>query len=438
MDLLIVLLLVVLNGLLAASELAIVSVRPSRLQARAQEGDKRARAALALAAEPDRFLSTVQIGITLIGILAGAFGGAALSGTVAGWLRTFGPIARWADPISVVLVVGLITYLSLVIGELAPKRIALMHPEAIALRAARPMTVLSRVAAPIVSVLARTSDVVLRLLGARGSDDPPVTEEEVEMLLQEGARHGIFAESERALAQGVLDLGDRNAGELMTPRHRMVVLDVTLPDAENRRRIAGSPFSAYPVCDGSPDRVIGVVTLRDLWRQAETGAPLDLRAAMTPPLFVPERSPVLRVLEQFRASGNHRAVVVDEYGGIEGLLTMEDLLQAIAGDLDGEPGQAQWLGPGQARGQDAAAIRQADGSWSLDGALPAHEARDLLGIDTLPGEDAGEFETLAGFLLATLGRIPDVGDHVDWDGWRFTVADRQGNRIARVTATRAG
>ncbi|MFM9107771.1 MAG: hemolysin family protein [Chloroflexota bacterium] len=427
MDLAIVLLLVILNGLLAASELAIVSARPARLRALADEGDRRAQAALDLAREPERFLSTVQIGITLIGILAGAFGGAALSGTVAGWLRAGGLGDRWADPLSVVRVVGLITYLSLVIGELAPKRLALLAPEAIALRAARPMTVLARFSAPAVTVLARSSDLVLRLLGARGSDDPPVTEEEVELLLQEGARHGVFAEAERALAQGVLDLGDRNAGELMTPRLRVTVLDLTLPEEENRRRIAQSPYSAYPVCEGSLDRVAGMVTLRALWEQAAAGGPLDLRSAMTPPLFVPERAPVLRVLEQFRATGNHRALVVDEYGGVEGILTMEDLLGAIAGDLD------------LARdGQGANAIRRADGSWSLDGALPAHEARELLAIETLPGEDDGEFETLAGFLLARLGRIPDPGDHVDWDGWRFTVAERQGNRVARVTAAREG
>jgi putative hemolysin len=419
MELVIVLLLVIINGLLAASELAVVSARPGRLQPRAEQGDRGARAALELAAEPDRFLSTVQIGITLIGILAGAFGGAALSGPTADLLRRIEPIGRWADAASVILVVGLITYLSLVIGELVPKRLALLNPEAIAVRVARPMQVLSRVAAPVVSVLAVSSDVVLRLLGARKSDAPPITEEEVELLLQEGARHGIFAESERVLAQGVFDLGDRNAGELMTPRHRVVALDLQAADEENRRRIAGSPYSAYPVCDGSLDKVVGLVTVRALWEQALTGRPLDLAAVMTPPLFVPERAPVLRVLEQFRATGNHRALVVDEYGGIEGMLTMEDLLGAIAGDLDT---------------QDSSAIPWPDGAWSLDGALQAHDLRELLGIGELPGEESGEFETLAGFLLAQLGRIPDAGDSLEWDGWRFTVTERQGHRVARVTA----
>jgi putative hemolysin len=422
MDLLIVFLLVVVNGLLAASELAVVSSRKARLQPRAEAGDPGARAALALAEDPNRFLSTVQIGITLVSILAGAFGGAALTQPVADLLRQAPVVAPYATGIAAVVVVGFITYLSLLIGELVPKRLALQNPEGIASKVARPMTVIATITAPLVALLAVSSDLVLRLLGARKSDEPPVTEEEVELLLQEGTRHGVFAEAERVVVQGVFDLGDRNAGELMIPRRRMVALDLAQPDAENRRRIVEAPHTTFPVIDGSPDKVAGVVSVKDLWGRDRDGA-LDLGGALKPPLFVPESAPVLRVLEQFRRTGLHFALVVDEYGGVEGLLTMQDVLDAIAGDLDAPDGA------------DAdRAVRRPDGSWLLDGALPAHEVRDLLDIAELPGEEEGEFETLGGFLMAELGRVPSVGEVAAAAGWRFEVADMDGNRVDRVLA----
>lgn len=424
MDLLIVVVLVLINGVLAASELSIVSIRKARLQPRADEGDAGARTALALAAEPDRFLSTVQIGITLIGIVAGAFGGAALTEPVADWLQRVPPLAPYAGAVAGLLVVGLITYLSLLIGELVPKRLALQNPEAIAVRVARPLAILARVAAPIVAFLAFTSDLVLRLIGARASTEPPVTEEEVELLLQEGTRHGVFAEAERVVVQGVFDLGDRNTGELMTPRRKMVVLDLAQPDAENRRRIAEAPHTTFPVVDGSSDNVVGLVSVKALWGRNDPDAPLDLAGAMMAPMFVPESAPVLRVLEQFRRAGTHLALVVDEYGGVEGLLTMQDVLDAIAGDLDA-PDEAN----------DGRAVRRADGSWLLDGSLPAHEVRELLEIDELPGEEDGEFETLGGFIMTTLGHVPAVGEMAETSGWRFEVADMDGNRVDRVLAS---
>ncbi len=423
MELLIVFVLVIINGALAASELAIVSARKARLQPRADEGDAGARAALALASEPDRFLSTVQIGITLIGIVTGAFGGAALTEPVAGWLRRVPLLAPYAGVAAGLLVVGLITYMSLLIGELVPKRLALQNPEKIAILVSRPMAMLARVAAPIVAFLAFTSDLVLRLIGARASNEPPVTEEEVELLLQEGARHGVFAEAERVVVQGVFDLGDRNTGELMTPRRKMVALDLAQPDDENRRRIADAPHTTFPVIDGSPDNVVGLVSVKSLWGRDRPGSPLDLAGAMVAPMFVPESAPVLRVLEQFRRAGTHLALVVDEYGGVEGLLTMQDVLDAIAGDLDA-PDEAQ----------DGRAVRRADGSWLLDGSLPAHEVRELLEIDELPGEEDGEFETLGGFIMTALGHVPAVGEIAAAGGWRFEVADMDGNRVDRVLA----
>ncbi|MBA3416621.1 MAG: HlyC/CorC family transporter [Chloroflexia bacterium] len=423
MELVVVLLLVLINGVLAASELAVVSSRRARLQPRADAGDAGAKAALALTEAPDRFLATVQIGITLVGILAGAFGGAALTTQLAAVIRRLEPLAPYANALAAVAVVGLITYLSLVVGELVPKRLALLNPEGVASLIARPMTLLAKVGAPAVWLLTVSSNLVLRLIGGRPGDESPVTEEDVEHLLQEGTRHGVFAESERAMVQGVFDLGDRNAGELMTPRRRMVALDLQSSDAENRARVAETSFAIFPVVDGSPDRVVGLVTVRSLWGRNRDDTPLDLASAMEPPLFVPESAPVLRVLEQFRRTRTHLAVVVDEYGGVEGLLTMEDVLAAIAGDLDA-------AGGGDAEG----AVRRADGSWLLDGALPAHEVREVLGIAVLPGEEEGEFETLGGFVMAQLGHIPVEGEATATGGWRFEVVDMDGHRVDKVLA----
>jgi len=420
-SLLILLVLIAINGVLAASELSVVSARPARLQARADQGSRGAGVALDLAAAPDRFLSTVQIGITLVGILAGAFGGAALSEPIAGALSALPVIGSSGRAIAVVIVVSLITYLSLVLGELVPKRLALNALEGIAIRVARPMRALSRAAAPAVTLLAVSSDAVLRLIGARPSSEPAVTEAEVEHLLRQGAKAGIFAEAEREMVSGVFRLGDRRGGELMTPRRRIVALDVTASDAENRQRMATASHSYFPVCDGSIDQILGVVSVKELWRRTLVGEATDPRAAMTEPLFVPESALVLPVMESFQETGVHVAIVIDEYGGIEGLLTLNDVLEALVGDLEPEGAR-----------HDARAVRRDDGSWLLDGELPAHEARLLLEISSLPGEDEGDFETLGGFIMARLGRIPATGDAVRSAGYRFEVVDMDGNRVDKV------
>ena len=420
LDVLLLVLLVLVNGVLAASELAVVSSRKVRLRRRADGGSAGARAALALAEAPDRFLSTVQIGITLVGILAGAFGGAALTEPLAETLAGVPGVGRYAGAIAGLVVVALITYLSLLVGELVPKRLALRNPEGIASRIARPMQALSRATGPVVSLLAVSSDLLLRLLRARPSTEPSVTEEEVEHLLREGTRAGVFAESERAMLQGVFDLGDRRAGELMTPRHRVVFLDLAKPTVENRRRMASAAHNVFPVCDGSLDRVLGIVSVKNLWRRALDGASTDPREAMTEPLFVPEAAPVPDVMARFRETGVHLALVVDEYGGVEGLLTLNDVFGAVVGDLD--PASAP-------------PARRADGSWLLDGGLPAHEVRALLAIDALPGEEEGGYETLGGFVMARLGRIPATGDATDWAGHRFEVVAMDGNRVDKVLAS---
>lgn len=414
------LLLIVLNGVFAMSEMAIASSRKTRLQQWAADGSAGATAALKLADQPNQFLATVQIGITLIGIVTGFFGGSALSAPVALQLSRIPALAPYSEIISIVLVVGLVTYLSLVVGELVPKRLALQSPERLAALVAPPMTVLSRIASPIVQLLGATSDVILRVLGVRHAEDSPVTEEEIAILLQEGTAAGVFTPGEHELLEGVFDLGDRDVQDLMTPRYRLVALDLNAPLDENLRKMADSPHHLFPVYEGELDNLVGMVPVKTLWAASLSGESIDLRALAEPALIVPESMPALDAVKRFRRRPNTAAMVVDEYGGVQGLLSLHDLVEAITGDLGETP-----------EGTDEA-VQRADGSWLLDGALPAHQVRSLLQAGPLPGEESGDFETLGGFLMASLGRIPDVGDTFDWDDRRFEVVDMDGRRIDRV------
>jgi putative hemolysin len=422
----ILLLLILLNGLFAMSELAIASSRKPRLQQWADEGNADAAAALKLAEHPNRLLATTQIGITLIGIITGFFGGITLSAPVAWNLARIPAIARYSEQIAVVLVVGLVTYLSLLVGELVPKRLALQNPERVASMVAQPMTTLSRVAAPIVQFLGASSELILRLLGVRHAADPPITEEEIEILLQEGAAAGVFAPSEHEMVEGIFDLGDREARELMTPRYRLVALDVDDPLAVNYEKMAASPHQVFPVYEGDLDRLIGMVPVKKLWAASLAGEPIDLRALAEPALIVPESMPALEVLERFRDRSGNAAMVVDEYGGTQGLVSLHDLMEAITGDL------------AVTQESSGEVVRLDEGCWSLDGALPVHEVRDILALDNpLPGEEHGEFETLGGFLMARLERIPTIGDVTEWDGYRFEVVDMDGRRVDRVLVCHA-
>jgi putative hemolysin len=414
------------NGLLAMSELAVVSSKESRLQQRADDGSEGAKVALELAAEPDRFLSTVQIGITLIGVGTGAIGGAALSEPVGNMLaRIPGLGEATATTIAAAVVVIGITYLSLVIGELVPKRLALKQAETMAILMSRPLKRMSAITAPIVTVLAWSSDLVLRLIGQHGVGEPSVSEDEVHHLLREGREAGVFEHAETQMVAGIFDIGDRTAGELMTPRHRVVFLDVEDSDEHNRALMQQESHSHYPVCEGSSDNVIGVVSTRSLWDQALRGQKFDLRAAMSEPHFVPEIAPVLTVIEQMRTSGTRDALVVDEYGGVAGLITLDDVLSDVVGELDEDTNTGI-----------KGSFRRDDGSWLLDGNFPAHEARELLDISELPGEEDGHFETVGGFVMDQLGRIPEAGDHVDVEGYRIEVVDMDGNRIDKLLVWR--
>lgn len=418
---LLLLFLLVLNGVLSMSELAVVSARTSRLQQRAANNVRGAQAALDLAGNPSRFLSTVQIGITLIGIVTGAFGGATLSGPLSSILDRIPGLSSYSDQISVLVVVVFITYLSLVIGELVPKRLALQQAEGVACLVAPAMTTLSRFASPVVSLLAVSGDFAIRLLGIKASNEPAVTEEEVALLLQQGAEAGVFHESERKMVAGVFDIGDRSANELMTPRHAIDFLDLRQPDEVNRQVMAERPHSFYPVCEGSTDNVVGVVATRELWRRQVNGEPTDLRAAMEPALFVPEIASVLPIIDQMRHQRSSIAIVIDEYGGVEGLLTLNDVLSDVVGEID-DPHRTNIKG----------GVRRDDGSWLLDGVFPVHELRELFDIDEVPGENEGRFETLGGLVMDQLGSIPSPADTFTWSTFRFEVLDMDGIRIDKV------
>ncbi|MCA9861581.1 MAG: HlyC/CorC family transporter, partial [Thermomicrobiales bacterium] len=413
-------LLIVLNGVFAMSELAIASARRTRLQQWAADGNAGAAAALKLADEPNQFLATFQIGITLIGIVTGFFGGSALSAPVALQLSRVPALAPYSEAIAVLLVVGLVTYLSLVVGELVPKRLALQSPERLAAIVAPPMTVLSRVASPIVRLLGVSSEAILRVLGVRQAEDVPVTEEEIAILLQEGTAAGVFTPGEHELLEGVFDLGDRDVRDLMTPRYRVVALDLNAPMDENLHKMAGSPHHLFPVYEGDLDKLVGLVPVKKLWAASLSGEEIDLRGLAEPALILPESMPALDAVKRFQGRPNTAAMVVDEYGGVQGLLSLHDLVEAITGEL------------GETPRNTGEAVQRADGSWLLDGALSVHEVRDLLQSGPLPGEESGDFETLGGFLMASLGRIPDVGDTVEWDSRIFEVVDMDGRRIDRV------
>ncbi|BAC88322.1 hemolysin family protein [Gloeobacter violaceus] len=424
-EILIVLVLVVANGVFAMSEMAVVSSRKARLQQMAGEGNTGARVAVELADAPNRFLSTVQIGITLIGIFAGAYGGATIAGTLAPQLARVSWLAAYSEALAFVLVVGTITYLSLVLGELLPKRLALSNPERIAARIAVPMSVLSRVAAPLVKLLSLSTDLALKALGVKPSAALAVTEEEIRLLIEQGTETGAIAHSEQDLLERVFSFGDRQVAALMTPRPDIVWLDLKDSEAENRRKLAAFHHSQFPVCLGELDKFLGVVRVKDLFERLLAARPLTLEEALLQPLVVPETAPALVVLEQFKKSGIHMALVVDEFGGVQGLVTLTDILEALVGDLpvDGTTDEAQ-------------AVRREDGSWLVDGSLSLDELEHL--VEPLPELPRVGYRTVGGLVMAQLGRIPKATDHFNLGPCRFEVVDMDGNRVDRVLITTLG
>ena len=422
LELALILLLLVANGVFAMSEMALVSARRARLRQRADAGDAGARAALELADAPDTFLSTTQIGITLVGILAGAFGGATISEQLAARISRVHALAPYSEGLALIAVVLSITYLSLIVGELAPKRLALNDPERIASMVARPMRALSRVTRPAVRLLSFSTAAVLGAFRLKAAEDPPVTEEEIRVLIHQGAEAGVFEQSEREIVESVLRLDDRRVTALMTPRMEIDWLDLTASPSEALRGLGAGAHSRYPVARGNLDDVQGVVHAKDLLGRCLAGEPPDLRSLLRPPLFVPESQTALQLLEQLRNARTHVALVVNEFGSVQGLVTMHDVLEAIVGDLP-------------AVGAEPYAVEREDGSWLLDGALLVDEFREIFDTGPLPGEERGGYETLAGFVLTRLGRVPRTAESFEWGGLRFEIVDMDGRRVDKVLVT---
>ena len=419
----IVLLLILVNGVFAMAEIALVSARKARLVPLAETGNPGAQAALELKADPSRLLSTVQIGVTLIAVLSGTFGQATLGERLEHELGAFsGPIAKYAHVVSMAVVVIGISYFSLILGELVPKRIALLHPERIAAALARVMRALSRVGAPIEWFLSASTDLVLRLLPVRSQGAAPVTDEEISFMLREGAATGHIPQAETAIVEMALRLGDRRASAVMTPRTQIQWLDLDDSEDENRRKIRESAYSRFPLVKGGSHQVMGIVQAKDLLAACLARQPLDLRAAARPPLYVPNTVTVLRVLEVFKTSGEPMALIVDEYGDLEGLVTPSDILETLVGDIAGSPETDQRI------------VRRDDQSLLIDGMVGLDELKQVLGISRLPSEDP-DFHTLGGYLMARLNRVPMEADRITAGDWRFEVVKMDGRRVDRVLVT---
>jgi putative hemolysin len=422
MDLAILFALIVLNGVFAMSEIALVAARKARLQPLAEQGDPGAVAALRLHQEPTDFLSTVQIGITSISILNGIVGEAALAPILLDWLRERGVEGRAVGYASTALVVVLITYFSIVLGELVPKRLGQLDPEAVARRVAGTRGGVSHTGRPLLKLLAGSTRIVLRALGVGEAQARPVTEEEINALLAEGSDAGVIEEEEHDIVRNVFRLDDRQLGSLMVPRRDVVSLDMRLPWEENVKRIEQTGHTRYPVVRGGLREIVGVITARGLLKRALRGQAPDWETDLQPPVYVPESLTGMELLQNFRASGVQLAFVVDEYGEVLGIVTLRDVFEAITGEFRTPGGEAdQW------------AHRRDDGSWLLDGLIPIPELKDRLELKELPEEE--RYHTLSGMLMMLLGRLPQTGDKTEWDRWRFEIVDMDGKRIDKVLAS---
>jgi putative hemolysin len=425
MDVTLLAFLIVLNGLFAMSEMALTAARKARLQVMVESGDPGAQAAMALHENPTRWLSTVQIGITSIGILNGIVGENAFSEPLAHWLvDTFHVPERPSVVAATALVVMIITVLTIVFGELVPKRLGQMYPETVARLVARPMNWLSMAARPLVMLLSTSTNAVLRLMGIRGGPTRAVTEEEIAASLEEGLDAGVIEAQEHQMVRNVFRLDDRQIGSMMIPRAEIVWIDVDAPTAEVLALVAENGHTRYPVCRGGLDDVLGVLGAHSLLQPLARGESLDLQPLLQSPVFVPETLSGMELLEHFRVSRADLVFVVDEYGAVQGVITERDLLEAITGEFGAPSDEDSW------------AVRRADGSWLMDGLIPVPELKDRLELKELPDEERGRYNTLAGMVMLLLGRLPKVTDSVDWQGWRFEVVDLDGKRVDKVLVTR--
>jgi putative hemolysin len=416
--------LILLNGLFAMSEIALVTARKARLQKLIDEGDSAATAAVKLGEDPTRFLSTIQIGITSIGVLNGIVGEAALAGPLALWLVTLGMPENAAQLSATGLVVVLITYFSIVVGELVPKRIGQSNPERLARMVARPINALAIATKPFVLLLSVSTRGLLRLLGVKENSGNAVTEEEIHAMLEEGTSAGVIESHEHTMVRNVFRLDDRQIGSLMVPRSDVVVLDLEESFEVNMERVEASDHARFPVVRSDLNNVAGVVNARKWLSQALRGGE---RALATQPLqealYVPETITGMELLGNFRQSGGQMAFVIDEYGEVQGIVTLQDLIEAITGEFSPRDPETSW------------AVQRDDGSWLLDGHIPVPELKDRLGLDAVPDEERGRYHTLSGLMMLLTGRLPREGDHVEWEAWRLEIVDMDGRTIDKVLAS---
>ena len=424
-EILVLIVLVLINGFFSMAEIAIVSARKVRLEQRADEGDTRARTALELVNSTSNFLSSVQIGITLVSLLLGAFGGVTLAAKLSVLLAKVPWLASAASTLSIIIVVLLTTYFSLVIGELIPKKIALNNPESIASSVAGVMKFISKVTSPIIHLLSASTDLGVRLLGIKPSAEPPITEAEIKVLMDQGTQVGVFAETEQDMVEGVFRLNERSINAIMTPRTEIVWLDVDDPIDDLMKIILQSPYSRFPVARGSLDNILGILTSKSLLEKVFMQQPFNILDLLEKPLFVPENSPAIQVLDLEKEQGMHEALVIDEYGGVVGFVTLFDVLESIIGQL-----------PNQGEKVEPEILQRDDGSFLLDGLLPIDEFKELFDLGVLPEEEKVGFQTVGGFVMNQIGSIPSSGQSFDVEDVHIEVVDMDGNRVDKVLASR--
>ncbi|WP_373975742.1 hemolysin family protein [Chitinibacter sp. SCUT-21] len=423
MEILILLGLILLNGVFAMSEIALVTARKARLSKMAEAGNKGAAVALELGADPTKFMSTVQIGITSIGVLSGIVGESVLAEPFADWLMTFGLPEHLSDTSATVCVVVSVTYFSIVLGELVPKRLGQISPELIACLVARPLQMLAMVTRPFVRLLSVSTSTILRVLGANQNATQSVTQDEIDAMLIEGSEAGLIEEHEHTMVRNVLRLDDRMVTSLMVPRGDMVYLDLAEPTADNLARVAQADYSRFPVCRDGLENMLGVLSTKEILKKVLKGEEVDLSAHLQPCVFVPETLTGLELLEQMRSSGVEMVFLVDEYGELQGLVTLQDVLEVLTGEFTPQNIEDAW------------AVQRADGSWLLDGLIPIPELKDKLELNTVPDEDKNSYHTLSGMVMLLLGRMPRTGDVTYWENWSLEIVDMDGHRVDKILAS---
>jgi putative hemolysin len=425
MEIAILFALIFLNGLFAMSEIALVTARKARLQKLIDEGDSGAAAAVKLGEDPTRFLSTIQIGITSIGVLNGIVGEAALAEPLSHWLVSLGVSQSYASFGATALVVVTITYFSIVVGELVPKRIGQSYPETFARLVARPINLLALATKPFVILLSASTRAILRLMGVKETKGTPVTEEEIHAMLVEGTSAGVIESHEHTMVRNVFRLDDRQIGSLMVPRADIVCLDVDDSFEDNLRHIEESDHARFPVVQGGIENILGVINARQWLARALKDKSQSLRdQVLQSPLYVPETITGMELLDNFRLSDVHMAFVIDEYGEVQGIITLQDLIEAITGEFQPRDPETSW------------AVQREDGSWLLDGHIPVPELKDRLGLEEVPEEERGRYHTLSGMIMLLTGALPKVADAVKWEGWKLEIVDMDGRAIDKVLATR--